>query len=292
MKLITTLYHINELKKLSKYADGFIVSNENLGTRLTKSFSFDEINQVIDESKALNKEVFLSVNQIFNDQQIILIKEKLLQIKLDLLDGIIIADIGLIKVFSDMNLSSKVVYNPETLMTNVYDFNFLIDFKIKGVYVAKEITLEDLLYIASKKKYQMFLVGHGHLNMFYSKRHLIDNFMIFQDEENIYQNRQDLKIIEEKRADEPYPILEDLAGTHVFRSNVFQSIEYIDLLKDFVNYLIVDTIFKDDEYALKVLKMYKEEHIDFNIKNELEVKYHEKWDEGFFHKKTIYKSKV
>jgi putative protease len=291
MKIISTLYSINNIKKLLDYADGFIVSNEKLGTRLTTSFSSFEINQIINISKAFHKEIFLSVNQIFNDQQIINLKNELSLINLNLLDGIIIADIGLIKVFSDMNLSSKIIYNPETLMTNVYDFNFLIDFKIKGVYVAKEITLEDILYIASKKKYEMFLVGHGHLNMFYSKRQLIENFMTFQDEENIYHNRQDIKIVEEKRSDEPYPILEDLAGTHVFRSNVFASIDYLNEIKDVIDYLVIDTIFKDDEYALKVLKMYKEGKNDLNIKKELEEKYNEKWDEGFFHKKTIYKSK-
>ena len=45
----------------------------------------------------------------------------------------------------------------------------------------------------------MFMVGHGHLNMFYSKRQLIDTFMTYQESDNPFHNLQDLKIVEENR---------------------------------------------------------------------------------------------
>ena len=37
------------------------------------------------------------------------------------------------------------------------------------------------------------MVGHGHLNMFYSKRQLVKNFMDFNEQENIYHQSQNLK---------------------------------------------------------------------------------------------------
>jgi U32 family peptidase len=101
------------------------------------------------------------------------------------------------------------------------------------------------------------MVGHGHLNMFYSKRQLIDNFMHYQEQDNIYHERQDMKIIEENRPDDPYPIVEDDAGTHVFRSQVFSSLEYLSELKEVVDYLIIDTLFKDDQYLYHIGPLYK-----------------------------------
>ena len=124
--------------------------------------------------------------------------------------------------------------------------------------------------------------------MFYSKRQLIDNFMNFNLEENIYHERQDLKIIEENRLNEPFPILEDKAGTHVFRSNVFSSLNHLEKLEKLMDYLVIDTLFKDDDYALSVLPMYKNKKINQSVIDQIQLKYDEKWDEGFFYKKTVY----
>ncbi|HBY65392.1 MAG TPA: hypothetical protein DEG42_03240 [Acholeplasmataceae bacterium] len=288
MKLLTTIYELKHLESLAPFVDGFIIGNQRFGTRLTKSYEDDEIFSMLDQTKKLGKELFLVCNQMFNDEQLEAFKNWMKSLPLHQFTGVIVADLGAYKVLEKMGFSDKVIYNPETLAANVYDFNFLSEFKIQGVYVAKEITLEDVTYIANHKNYQMFMVGHGHLNMFYSKRQLIDNFMNFNLEENIYHERQDLKIIEENRLNEPFPILEDKAGTHVFRSNVFSSLNHLEKLEKLMDYLVIDTLFKDDDYALSVLPMYKNKKINQSVIDQIQLKYDEKWDEGFFYKKTVY----
>jgi U32 family peptidase len=290
MKILTTIYDLNHLENLSVYADGFLIGNDQFGTRLTKSFSIEEIIKVTQQLKTLKKELFLQLNQIFNDEQLDHLVLFLKQLPIQDISGMVVADLGAYKTIEKLGFTSKVIYNPETLMTNVYDFNFLADFNIQGVYVAKEITLEDIIYIAENKKYKMFMVGHGHLNMFYSKRQLIDNFMQYDKKDHIYHNRQDLKIIEETR-DEAYPVLEDQAGTHVFRSHVFQSLTHMKTLESYLDYLVVDTLFKDDAYALSVLPMYQNRKPNQLIIDQIQKDYQEVWDEGFFFKKTIYKQK-
>ena len=47
------------------------------------------------------------------------------QIDTNHLDGIIVSDIGSVMRLKSKNLSNKAIYNPETLLTNKYDFNFL-----------------------------------------------------------------------------------------------------------------------------------------------------------------------
>ena len=286
MKLLTTLFDIKNLDLLSE-ADGFIIGNETYGTRLTKSFSISEINEIISYGKSHQKDVFLVANQMFDDHMIDTFKTWIKAINIDDLTGLIVADVGLYYALKKEGLEEKVIYNPETLMTNYYDFNFLVETGIYGVFIAKEITLEDIKIISEKKQTNLFMVGHGHLNMFYSKRQLIDNYMHFMDKENHIHNKQTLKIIEEKRSEEPYPILEDLAGTHVFRSQVFDSIDYIETLKPLVDYLVIDSIFKDDAYAKAIIDMYQG-HVSLT-KEEIENTYEEVWDHGFFFKKTIYK---
>lgn len=291
MKIIATLYDSKHLEAILNVSDGIILGNDKVGTRLTHSFSLEEICQMIEITKNLKKEVFIQANQMFNDVQLDFFKTWISSLPLNTIDGVVVGDLGAFRVLSKLGYAEKAIYNPETLMTNIYDFNFLKDAGIKGVYVAKEITLEDIQMIASKKSYQLFMVGHGHLNMFYSKRQLIHNFMDYQDKPHTFHNQQNLKIIEETRDHEAYPILEDDAGTHVFRSHVFASLDHLDTLKHIVDYMIIDTLFKDDQYALQVLPMYKNETKDEYTILSIQASYDETWDDGFFYKKTIYKAK-
>lgn len=291
MKLLTTMYHIEAMKDLSKTCDGFVLGNKQFGTRLTASFSSSKINEAIALATNLDKEIFLVANQMLDDVLIEQFSVFLDEIDTKNLTGIIVADIGAIMELKKKGFVEKAIYNPETLLTNTYDFNFLSKEHILGAYVAKEITLEDVKEISNDKKIKLFMVGHGHLNMFYSKRQLVNNFMAFVDEDHIYHEKQNLKIIEEQRKEEPYPILEDQAGTHVFRSNVFSSLKHLDQLSKYVDYLVIDTIFKDDLYAKKILPLYQEHRLDQDVIDELKKTYDESWDEGFFYKKTIYKPK-
>jgi len=291
MKLLTTLYHIDHIESLCKIFDGFVIGNDQFGTRLTQSFSVQEINQAIDLVKTNQKEIYIQANQMLDDVLIDKFSLFIDAINHKDLSGIIVGDLGAVMLLKSKGLADKAIYHPETLLTNSYDFNFLAKENILGAFVAKEITLDDILTIGQSKAIKLFMVGHGHLNMFYSKRQLINNFMDFAQQENKYHNKQNLKIIEEQRAEQPYPILEDRAGTHVFRSDVFAALHHLDELQKVVDYLVVDTIFKDDEYALKVGLLYKNNKTDEKIMNNIKETYQESWDEGFFNTKTIYKPK-
>lgn len=291
MKILSTFFDLDHMALLSAYADGFLVGNDQFGTRLCKSFSQKELILAIDRSIELKKEIFLVFNQIMNDQELEGFETFVKELPLEKVNGIVVGDLGAIQLLSELGCSKKVIYNPETLITNTYDFNMMADLGIKGLYVAKEITLDELIDIGRHRELELFMVGHGHLNMFYSKRQLIENYMEHLGDQHQDHNRQDLRLIEETRPLDQYPILEDQAGTHVFRSNVMHSAHKIEALKPYVDYLVIDTIFKNDAYALAILPMYQKGQLDLEIKRQIESLYHETWDEGFFYKKTIYKTK-
>jgi putative protease len=289
MKRLITLHdHVN-LESILAYADGVLIGNDQFGTRLCHSFSSDEINQICQEAFELKKDVFVVANQMMTDDELDQFSNWLDELKLSLIKGIVVADLGAIMTLKEKGLEDKAIYNPETLITNHYDFNFLEALNIQGVYAAKEITLDDLEAIGKHKKLNMFMVGHGHLNMFYSKRQLIKNYEIHLEQDLDLHNRQDLRLIEEKRSDEPYPVLEDHAGTHVFRSKVMHVLNHIDLLSPWIDYMVIDTIFKDDRYGMLVSQMYATH--DHELKENIQAEYQETWDEGFFYKKTVYKGK-
>ena len=290
MKIISTLFDLKNLNNILKRSSGVIIGNEAFGTRLTNSFNQEDIKKILNITTQEKKDFYLLANQMMTDDQLELFKVFLQSFDVKRMTGVIVADIGAVMVLKELKMSHQVIYHPETLHTNAFDFNFLSDQGILGACVAKEITLDDIKSIALEKKHQLWMIGHGHLNMFYSKRHLLKTFSTFAhlDHQELHQN-QTLKIIEEHRKDAPYPILEDVAGTHVFRHEVFASLHYLNQLKPIVDVLVIDSMFKDDQYAIEVLDLYAhlkphQDHIE-----DLKKRYQETWDDGFLHKKTIYK---
>lgn len=287
MKLIATLFKYDRINDILSLADGIVIGNKQFGTRLTHSFDLTEIISLLKLAKTLDKSVFLMANQMMDDHQLEDFLVFIKKLPCDLLSGIIVSDIGAVMTLKKINLSHLAIYHPETLLTNHFDFNFLNHLHIKGAFVAKEIALEDIITIGKHKAYDLFLTGHGHLNMFYSKRHLIENYTKYASIENHYTYQQDLKIIESERPLEPYPVLEDDAGTHVFRHHVLSSYDILDQLKPYVDYLVIDSLFKHDDYTVDILSLYKNQ--SKLTTTDIKKKYQEAWDSGFYYKKTIYK---
>ncbi|HKL60876.1 MAG TPA: U32 family peptidase [Acholeplasma sp.] len=293
MKKIVTLYDVSNITKLSEYADGFIVANDMFATRVEKSFSKSDIITAIKTCHDLGKMIFVSINKMLHNDHIEPLKSFINALEAYDPTGYIVGDIGVVHIFNTLKIPNKVIYNPETLLTNKFDFNFNATLGLFGAFLAKEIPLEDVLEITKEKELSVFMYVHGYLNMFYSKRQLINSYFQNSDKPNDYHEKRNLKIREEQRPDLRYPILEDSGGTHVFRENVFTTLNQIDDISTNIDYGIFDMVLHDDDYAYDVLKRYTE-IMKGQIENEfddLEIKYDEQWDEGFLFKKTVYKPK-
>jgi U32 family peptidase len=292
MKKLVTLFKIESIPMLSPWVDGFILGQNGVSTRLTRSFSTEEIIEASKQMKTLNKGCFVIMNRILHDSDANRYETFIEAVESDAITGYIVGDIGVLSIGKSLGIAHKMIYNPETLITNVFDAHFYNSLGIQGVYLAKEITLEDIETIGKNRPYQLFAYGHGYLNMFYSKRQLIEAYFENKHQNNDFHEARNLSVVEEKRPEFRYPILEDEAGTHVFRNHVFSSLNHLKTLAQSIDYLVMDTVFHDDNYALDVLKVYSDVANLADTKViELQNKYHEVWDEGFFFKKTVYKPK-
>lgn len=292
MKKLVTLFEIESVSILAPFVDGFIIGHDGVSTRLTRSFSISEIMKISEIAYKLNKSVFVLMNRILHDSDAKQYENFIQSVDHAGITGYIVGDIGVLALAKKLGISHKMVYNPETLITNIFDAHFYHTLGIQGVYLAKEITLEDIITIGKDRPYALFAYGHGFLNMFYSKRQLIEAYFENQHQENRVHNACNLSVVEEKRPEFRYPLLEDEAGTHVFRNYVFSSIDYVDTLENSVDYLVFDTIFHDDQYALDVLKLYATEKTKkIELIPKIQAKYNEIWDTGFLFKKTVFKPK-
>jgi len=291
MKIAVTPYKIENIHKLAlNGADIFILGNDDYASRLVNSFELSEIVEASKIIEKLEKELYISVNIIAHNSTLNDITEFLNFLGTIKLSGIIFGDLGVYMIAKRLGLESKLIYNPETLNTSFYDPKFWKRKGIKGITISKEITLDDIEEISNKSNIEISIIGHGHLNMFHSRRPLIENYFKYTKEEyDSYINNRNLKIVEEIRNEE-YPIFQDKHGTHIFREKALESFQEVIKLNKFLDVFIIDSIFKDDEYLLEVLMKYK--HI-INTNNLEESKkytkiYETDHDSGFLYKKTVY----
>ena len=291
MKLTVTPFHVSNIKKLAEAgAEVFIIGNDKYANRLVNSFSELEIKEAIDIIKSMDKEVIISMNLIIHNSDIEQVSEYLETLKVQNVDGIIFGDLGLYNIAKRKQMEHLLIYNPETLNTNFYDKTFWAKKGIRGIIISKEITLHDINEISKGKTIEIGLIGHGHLNMFHSRRPLISNFFKFNDEESKdYIKNRNLRLVEELR-DEVYPVFQDEHGTHIFREKAMESYNEIIELSKSLDLFIIDSIFKDPEYLLNTVQNYKEILHTKNqtLANVTSDELKESHDSGFLYKKTVY----
>lgn len=289
MKIAVTPFGLEGIKELSSNgADVFLIGNESLANRLAYSFSTEEITEANDLIKSLNKEIYIVLNMIVHNENLKDIKEFLHAIKKLEVDGIIFGDLAIYQIAKSFGIENLLIYSPETLNTNYYDPIFWSKQGIKGLTISKEITLDDIKQISKNKLLEISLIGHGHLNMFHSKRPLIENFFKFTNKEHDeYIENRNLKVVEEKR-NESYPIFQDNQGTHIFRDKSLESFKEVNILSDYLDVFIIDGIFKDNEYLNKTTKYYHDLLNNIGNAEDISKLYEGDHDSGFLYKKTVY----
>lgn len=282
---------IQDAHMLQNYIDAnvdvLIVQNKHITPRGTNSFEMDELASMIELAHQQHVAVYLQMTLMIHEASIQTVKTWLEWAKKQSVDGILFADTGLITLAKMYGMVDRLMYQPGTLTTNTYDLTFWKNQGLKGMVLAREITLKDILKFKSDATFRVGIIGHGYLNMFHSKRPLITNFYKYQEvDEPVYEQ---LALVEEKRQ-ERYPVVENNHGTHIFRPKPMHSFEALEALEHVIDLFIIEGVFKDDEYALDVLRDY---HSAIENPNELHrfiEKYNKDHDTGFLNKETLYQT--
>ncbi len=283
--------------------DAFIVGEKNKGLRLAHYFQFAEMIEIINICKNRKQKIYVALNKIIHEEELNEIDEYIRKLKEYEIDGIIFGDLAVYQMAKKYGMENKLIYNPETYITNYESVRFFKRKGIKRVSVAKEITLEEIKEIAAKKIMEIDILGHGAVNMFHSMRDLVSNyFRYLKYEEPTAKHNEELYLIEEMRPDK-YPIIEDQNGTHVFSSFDLCTINYLDvIIENHVTSIRIDGLFKSDDVLYNIVNVYRQALNDYyqdkliyqqnkdeylnRLSNISDIR---PFNDGFLFKKTIYK---
>ena len=284
MKKLVTLSNINYLQKLKdNLIDGVIIGQPIFSNRFNSYFTNNEVNTIINKCEELNLEVYINVNDIIFEDNINDLKEYLLHIIELKINGIFYNDIAINYLASEYGFEDKLIYNPDTLMSNYYDINVYLDKGLKSVMISKEITLDEINNILSCCEKKLSMIIHGRLNMSYSKRHFIKNYYDYLNKENNLNDNLNLSLIEATR-EYKMPILETNKGCSIYTDFTLESFDQInELNNNGLAYGIIDDIFMDQEELFDTINVYN----NVLSKEVFLKKYKAKnYNTGYYFKKT------
>ena len=250
---INSLDDIKEYKKVGITTFVFALNDYAIGYE--KYFSVDEIN-------GINETKYVIINRLLDTEDIENIKNVLKELKVD---GFIFEDIGLIKVFNELNIPGKKILYMNHFNNNSMSINYWLDY-VDSVFVGNELTYDEYKVITEKVKKDIVLNVFGYNQVMYSKRLLLSNFY--------KKYNLDIKkkgTIKDQNSDIMYHINEEDDGTIFYSNKIFNGKRLLDLDN---SYYYINSSFIDKDVIMKFLE---NEDIDS--------------DEGFLDKKTIYKLK-
>ncbi len=286
-KIITIPKNKEMIKSLLNDSDAFIIGVEGLSINLPFYNTLDEMVEIIQYLNNNNKEVFISLNKNMLNKDLNSLEQTLLKLNELDITGVLFYDMAIINLKEKLNLNLELVWAQEHFVTNYDTTNYWYNFGVKYALVSGEITYDEIIEIRNNTKMKLIVPVFGHLPMFASIRHLVNNYLDFFD---INKTNNQYYMKKEGRL---YPIIDNSDGTFVYSANVLNGLEEsIQLKGQNIDYLLLDSYNIDNQIFLEIVKMFKtindknvsqyDQKINQLIKNT---------DKGFLYKETIYKVK-
>lgn len=284
MNIVARLKTIDEVPFLAEIGTDIIMLDTiALTTKAVFPMEKPMFKDALSTIKEHNMKVYAYLNKMIHETDLFELESWLSFLKEINIDGIVINDFTVYVMAEKLGLQNKIIYQPGTMNTNSFDAQYLSG-RIKGMTLSKEITFDEIdAIVKSTKEIEFSILGHGFIDMFYSKRKLLTNYYLHKNlTSNHIQNNFNYVLEEKTRSNERYPIFEDKEGTHIFRDkklNSFTELQFLDLyIKDF----FIERIFIDDQEYFDSIKAYKSP--------EMAVKFVEKYkgsyNSGFYYLPT------
>lgn len=280
MKLVTSIYEINEIEELKDYIEYALVAVPHLSVYY-KDIDIDKAIQLLNK---YNKKIILNINRIMHPSDIdmvINIYKKYLNTDI----MFYIADLGAYNEAINLKIENRIIYNPETMITNYLDLNEYASLGANACGISSEITLKDLKLMNVKTNANIFYQVFGRRLMFYSRRKLIT---LYETKNTDNYPKTDAYLREATRKDF-CPINENQECTVIYRP---YNINLIDKLNEisFIKYAYVETLYLNFNEK-KIISECFYKAINGNDLNELRKITDSlglEYQEGFFIKDSVY----
>ncbi len=279
-KIIVMPSNKEEMLDLINDVDGFLIGLKDMSINMPTYFSLFDIKEINELLKEKNKELFVSLNRNFHNNDLKYLKEVLKEFEEYKIDGVFYYDVALINLKQELNLKLNLVFSEEHSVTNYATINYWNMMGAEMAYLSNEITLDEIIDIKRNSNSKLFVQVFGYIPIFASERKLITNYLKSFNIED-----ESLKYHIEKENKE-YRILENKYNTEVYSNYILNAIDLIEKLKEIdIEYLIFNSFDIDKNIFIYIIK-----NKDVITSNDIDKMFNNT-SKGFLYKETIYKVK-
>ena len=183
-------------------------------------------------------------------------KKALTQLNDIKIKGLMFYDVSIVKLKKDLNLNFDIIWSPNFLVTNYKTCNFYKDLGASSVVISNCILFSDIEKILSNVSFKCFINAFGYQLMSLSDRNLVSNYF---EEIKEKDNGKKHYMIEGKRK---FEIVEDNNVTFTLSDKIFDISSYVEELKKYDPYFILDEISISHNKFLDVVRLYSKDLID------------------------------
>ena len=299
-ELLAPAGSLEKLKIAFQYgADAVYFGGEAFSLRAAaQNFTFEEIKEGAELAHSLGKKIYCTVNVMPRNEGIEKLPEFLKSLEEAKVDAVLVSDLGVFRtVQKHTNLPIHISTQANTV--NYEGCNMWHDLGAERVVLARECSLKEIKEIRQHipEELELEVFVHGAMCMSYSGRCLLSSYMTGRDSNRgacAQSCRWKYSLVEEKRANEYFPIEEDSKGTYIMNSKDLCMIDHIpELMNAGISSLKIEGRNKSEYYVALVVNAYRkaidlyyenpeEYKLPKEIKEELYKVSHREYYTGFF----------
>ncbi len=203
-------------------ADAVYMGGRNFSLRAKAgNFSDRAMEEAVQTAHSHGVKVYVTINILAHNRDFAGLDDYLLQLRDSAVDGLIIADPGILHRAARVVPEIPVHLSTQANVTNARAAEFWFDQGVRRLNLARELSLEEIREVRKRVSGELEIFVHGAICISYSGRCMLSNYMTGRDANQgacAHPCRYSYKLVEEKRPGEYFPVEEDERGTYIFNS--------------------------------------------------------------------------
>ena len=225
------------------------------------NFSDEKMAEAVQYAHAHGVKIYITINILAHNRDFGGIDNYLYQLQKAGVDGLIIADPGILRRARKCVPEIPVHLSTQANVTNAEAAEFWFGQGVSRLNLARELSLEEIREVRGQTRGELEIFVHGALCISYSGRCMLSNYMTGRDANQgtcAHPCRYSYKLIEEKRPGEYFPVEEDERGTYIFNSKDLCLLEGLpELVASGANSLKIEGRMKSIFYVGGVTRIYR-----------------------------------
>ncbi len=163
-------------------ADAVYIGGQNYSLRANATnFSLAEIKEAVIFAHGLNKKVYVTVNIVFHDRDLIGLEDYLRQLDEYGIDAIIVSDAAVIALYNKQQYHFDLHISTQVSALNYETVNYYQEAGAKRVVLAREASREDIIKIKELSRIELECFVHGAMCTSMSGRCVLSNYATNRD---------------------------------------------------------------------------------------------------------------